>query len=926
MAIYDFKAIEAKWQARWKENNQYHTDVWADKPKFYILDMFPYPSGAGLHVGHPLGYISTSIFANYMRLKGYSVLRPMGFDSFGLPAENYAIQTGQHPAVTTQQNVSRYLTQLDMLGLGYDPATCFCTSDPNYYRWTQWIFLQLFDSWYDQEADKARPMADLVAIFEQQGNIGLQAATQYTESFSNTEWQAFSEREKQLILLQYRLAYTDNTYVNWCEALGTVLANEEVKDGLSERGGHPVERKLMRQWLLRITAYSERLLAGLDKVEWSAALVEMQKNWIGKSSGALVDFKIAEAAAQQPITVFTTRPDTLYGVSFLVLAPEHPIVSSLTTPEQQAEVESYIQYAAHRSERDRQAEVKHYTGAFTGSYATHPLTQAPIPIWIADYVLVGYGTGAIMAVPGHDKRDHAFATTFGLPIIQVIEGPDVQESANESKEGNLINSPLIDGLAVPAAIEQMIQHLEQTCIGQAKISYRFRDAIFSRQRYWGEPFPIEWDGDVPYAVSEVQLPVTLPQVERYSASGTGASPLAVLSDWVNMPNGRQRETDTMPGWAGSSWYFLRYIDPENTTTFADAQLLAKWMPVDLYVGGTEHAVGHLLYSRFWTKFLFDRGFIRFDEPFQKLVNQGMIQGVSAIAYREKTSNTFVSLPLPNPSSQYTPIHIDVNLAPGHVLDVTLFKQWRAEFADASFILNVDGQFICEAVVEKMSKSLHNVVNPDEVCAQHGVDTFRMYEMFLGPIEQSKPWSTQGISGVSGFLRRTCSLFFDEADQWAVVNETPTSDELKILHKTIKKVEEDIPALSFNTSVSQFMICVNELTKLKCRKRAILEPLVIILSPFAPHLCEELWEQLGHKASVLQASFPTFNPDYLVESSFEYPISINGKLRAKQTFDLQTPTDEMERLVLDLADVQKHIQGQKVKKIIVVSGKIINIVV
>jgi leucyl-tRNA synthetase len=924
MAQYDFLRIEKRWQQYWKENHIFHTTNETTKPKYYILDMFPYPSGAGLHVGHPLGYISTGILAQYKRLKGFNVLRPMGFDSFGLPAEQYAILTGTHPAVTTEKNIQRYKEQLEMLGLGYDPQREIRTSDPEYYKWTQWIFLQLFHSWYNQDTDRAEPIEELVAHFQKQGNQGIKAATSHVGYFTADEWNGLETLVQENILMEYRLAYTAYTYVNWCEALGTVLANEEVKDGLSERGGHPVERRLMRQWQLRITAYAERLLKGLETVEWNPSLIEMQKNWIGKSEGAKIFFPIADS--DKKLEIFTTRPDTIFGSTFMVIAPEHPLVGELTTSEQRQAVHDYVAAAMSRSERDRQSESKKATGVFTGSYALNPFTRTKIPIWIADYVLIGYGTGAIMAVPAHDERDYLFAKTFDLPIQSVIEGADVSTNAFPAKEGKMTNSEFLNGLEVKDAIRTAIQAVVDRGIGSAQTNYKLRDVTFSRQRYWGEPFPIVWKDGIARGVPESELPVTLPNVQSYKTTGTGESPLAAIDEWVNLPDGSRRETDTMPGWAGSSWYFFRYLDPNNPTKFVDPDLEKYWMPVDLYMGGSEHAVGHLLYARFWTKFLFDKGYVSVQEPFKKLINQGMILGRSSIIYKRKDADVFETMPLSEKEDRYIPIHADVRLVEDDALDIIGFKEWMKDYSDAEFILNSEGKFICDVEVEKMSKSLHNVVNPDDVCAQYGVDAFRMYEMFLGPIEQSKPWSTKGITGVFNFLRKFYSFFIGENDELLVTDEAPTAEELKILHQTIKKTEEDIERLSFNTTVAQFMICLNELSRLKCRKRAVLEPLLIVLCPFAPHITEELWERLGNQSSILQASFPQWKEEYLVESTFEYPISINGKMRLKIAFPLDCEPTEVEKQVLASEAVQKYLGENKVKKVVVVPGKIVNVVI
>ena len=923
MATYPFQEIEARWQQYWAENDCFRTGTDSSKPKYYILDMFPYPSGAGLHVGHPLGYVATGIIAHYKRLKGFNVLRPMGYDSFGLPAENYAIRTGTHPAITTEQNIARYRSQMERLGLAYDPHTEIRTSDPDYYRWTQWIFLQLYGSWFDRRAQRAKPIALLEEAFAQGGSAVVDASCSEHDPFTAEQWNAWDSNHRDRMLLNYRLAYLADTYVNWCEALGTVLANEEVKDGLSERGGHPVERRLMRQWCLRITAYAERLLEGLNGLDWPLSLIEMQRNWIGRSEGATIWFA-AETDARK-IEVFTTRPDTLFGVSFLVLAPEHPWVDELTTDAHRAEVHEYIRFAQRRSERDRLAEAKHYTGAFTGAYALHPFTGARLPIWIADYVLAGYGTGAIMAVPAHDGRDYAFARTFGLPIRPIIREANVEYEAYEAKSGTLINSQFLDGLSVQEATQRVLEELELQHLGRRRINYRLRDAIFSRQRYWGEPFPIVYREGLPHPVPVDELPVKLPEVQNYKSTGTGQSPLAAITDWVQLPDGSHRETDTMPGWAGSSWYFFRYISPHLESRFVDREQEKYWMPVDLYVGGAEHAVGHLLYSRFWTKVLYDLDEVSVDEPFHKLVNQGMIQGRSSLVYKRKSDHVFDSWPLKRPIDEYIPIHVDIHIVQNDVLDVEAFRKQFPEYREAVFNLNDQGQFICEARVEKMSKSLLNVVNPDDVCAKYGADSFRMYEMFMGPIEQHKPWDTNGVTGVHNFLRRTYSLYFNDEQVCKVEDVQAPPEALKILHQTLKKVSEDIERLSFNTAVAQFMICTNELTRLGCTSRVVLEPYAIALAPFAPHLAEELWHALGHRNTVFSAQWPDWNPAYLVENEFEYPVSVNGKLRFRQVLPLDLSLAEIENRIRELDALAKYTEGKPIKKLVIVPGKIINVV-
>lgn len=926
MSNYNPQKIEKDWQKKWRENGAYKVKSDSSKPKYYVLDMFPYPSGAGLHVGHPLGYIASDIVARYKRHQGFNVLHPMGFDAFGLPAEQYAIQTGQHPAVTTAQNIARYKEQLDNIGFGYDWDREVQTCDPNYYKWTQWIFCQLFSSWYDKTADKARPISELTDIFSKEGNATVNAHGDENPVFTAAEWNAKNEEEQQQTLLNYRMAYLANSMVNWCPELGTVLANEEVKDGLSERGGYPVFRVNMRQWFLRITAYADRLLFDLDAIDWTDALKEQQRNWIGRSEGASIVFDVQRH--EPKIEVFSTRPDTIYGATFMVLAPEHELVPAITTAEQKDEVDKYIDYAGKRSERDRMSEVKAVTGCFTGAYATNPLTGLPIPIWIADYVLAGYGTGAVMAVPGHDSRDYAFAKHFGLPIVQVVTDKNntinIDTESFDAKDGVLINSDILNGLSVGEAKKAIIAKLEEKGIGKGKINYRLRDAGFSRQRYWGEPFPIVYRNGLPYLVDESELPVTLPQVESYKPTGDGNSPLAALTDWVNTPNG-QRETNTMPGWAGSSWYFLRYMDPKNNNEFASKENVDYWQNVDLYLGGSEHATGHLLYVRFWTKFLYDIGKVPVTEPAKKLINQGMIQGTSAFVYRVNGTNKFVSNNLKK-DYETTAIHIDVNIVENNVVDLDKLRAWRDEFKDAEFITE-NGKYIVGSEVEKMSKRWHNVVNPDDVVAKYGADTLRLYEMFLGPLEQSKPWNTNGIEGVYRFLGKLWKLYNIGEDSKAQLSEeAPTPDELKILHKTIKKTAEDIDGFSFNTTVSAFMICVNELSQLKCTKRQILEPLLVCLSPYAPHIAEELWAACGNTNGILDVEFPKFNPEYLVENTFSYPVSINGKTRQQMEFALDADQETIKAAVLANEIVQKWMEDKPLKKFILVKGRIINVVV
>lgn len=923
----EIKKIEKKWQDKWAAEGVYKVSNTSTKPKYYVLDMFPYPSGAGLHVGHPLGYIATDIVSRYKRIKGFNVLHPMGFDAFGLPAEQYAIQTGQHPAVTTAKNVETYKRQLKQIGFSFDWDREVQTSDPAYYKWTQWIFMQLFNSWYNKSLDKAEPIETLIAAFERSGTEGITAVSaEHTPTFTSAQWKSWNDKEREEILQHFRIAYLSETMVNWCAALGTVLSNDEVKDGVSERGGYPVERIKMMQWSMRITAYAERLLQGLDNIDWPEPLKEMQRNWIGKSIGCELDFKIE--GHDDKIRVFTTRIDTIYGVTFMVIAPEHDLVEKITTEEQREEVTRYIEVARNRSERERMSEVKRITGAFTGAYVINPFNQEKIPVWIADYVLAGYGTGAVMAVPSSDTRDYAFAKHFNLPIIDVLEGPtsDITKENFEPKSGKIINSDFLNGLPWNEAIEKALKKTEDLGIGVRKINYRMRDAIFGRQRYWGEPFPVYYNDGIPQLVSEKDLPITLPEINEYKPTENGEPPLARATDWKYRRDEASYpfELTTMPGWAGSSWYWFRYMDPKNETEFCSKEAQHYWKDVDLYMGGSEHATGHLLYSRFWCKALKDLGYVEAEEPFKKLINQGHIQGMSKFVYRVNGTNKFVSAGL---RKQYdvTPLHADISFVQNDVLDIDAFKNWRDDFRDAEFILE-DGKYICGTEVEKMSKSKYNVVNPDDIVSTYGADTLRMYEMFLGPLELSKPWNTNGIDGVFKFLRRFWNLFHDNKGDVTVTDAAPTKDELKVLHKTLKKIEEDIDRFSFNTSVSEFMICCNELSSMKCNKRSVLEPLVIALSPFAPHITEELWEKLGHKESILYATFPTFDEKYLVENSFEYPISINGKVRAKMNFALDMPKEDIEKLVVASESVQKWTEGKAPKKVIIVQGKIVNVVV
>ena len=924
MAEYNFREIEQKWQGKWSEKGTYVAEIDPLRPKFYSLDMFPYPSGAGLHVGHPLGYIASDIVSRFKLLKGFNVLHPMGYDSFGLPAEQYAIQTGQHPALTTEQNISRYTEQLKNIGFAFDWDREVRTSDPSYYKWTQWIFMQLFNSYYDQEAEKALSIGSLVARFEQEGNSKVKAVCdEGSPSVTKEEWLDFSEQQKQQLLLHYRLTFLAETTVNWCPALGTVLSNDEVKEGFSERGGHPVERKKMMQWSMRITAYADRLLKGLDPLDWSEPIKEMQRNWIGKSIGAEVVFAIKDS--NQKIQVFTTRVDTIHGVTYLALAPESDLAAELITDSERATAETYIQQAKNRSERERMSDVKTISGAFTGSYAINPFNGEEIPVWIADYVLAGYGTGAVMAVPAHDERDYNFARHFGLKIRQVIEG-SMENGSFPGKGGIVINSGNLTGLTMKEAMKKCIAFLEEQGIGRGKVQYRMRDAIFTRQRYWGEPLPVYFKDGLPYLIEEKDLPLVLPEVDKYLPTEDGEPPLGRAKNWTYQTSEGEfpLELSTMPGWAGSSWYFFRYMDPSNTNSFADKDKTDYWGAVDLYIGGSEHATGHLLYSRFWTKFLYDIGAVSIDEPFQKMINQGMIQGRSNFVYRIKGSNTFVSLGLKD-NHDTSAMHVDVNIVHNDQLNLEKFKAWRPDLANAEFILE-DGKYHCGAEVEKMSKSKYNVVNPDDIIERYGADTLRLYEMFLGPLEQFKPWNTNGIDGVYKFLRKLWNLYHPGNGGFAI-SETPASKgEFKALHKAIKKMEEDMTNYSFNTSVSSFMICVNELTALGCNKREVVQPLAILISPYAPHIAEELWSLLGQTTSITRAAFPEFREEYLVESNFEYPVMINGKLRAKLDLPLTLTVPEIEKVALEDAQVQKWLEGKAPKKVIIVPGKIVNLVV
>ena len=919
---YNFKEVEKKWQSYWQENKTYRVEVDPSKPKYYVLDMFPYPSGAGLHVGHPLGYIASDIYSRYKHLKGFNVLHPMGYDAYGLPAEQYAIQTGQHPAITTEKNIRRYREQMDKIGFSFDWDREIRTCDPEYYKWTQWTFIQMFNSFYCYDEQKAMPITELVKAFETVGTQGLNVACGEEMNFTAEEWKRKSTKEQQEILLNYRLAYLADTMVNWCPQLGTVLANDEVKEGLSLRGGYPVVQKKMRQWSLRVSAYAQRLLDGLDNIDWSDSLKDIQRNWIGRSQGADVKFDVKDSDLK--LEIFTTRPDTIFGVSFMVLAPESDYVKPLTTPEQADAVAEYLDYVSKRTERERQTEVKKVTGVFPGSYAINPFTNEAIPIWISEYVLSGYGTGAIMAVPGHDSRDYAFAKHFNLPIVPVIddgEGHDMSEGSYDAKAGKMINSGIINGMEVKEAIAYIAGEVEKRGIGKSKINYRLRDAIFSRQRYWGEPFPVYYKDDLPYMLDESKLPLELPEVDKYLPTESGEPPLGRAKNWKT-EDGYPLELNTMPGFAGSSAYFLRYMDPHNNNTLVDHEICNYWKNVDLYLGGSEHATGHLIYARFWNMFLYDLGVACEEEPFKKLINQGMIQGRSNFVYRIQGTNTFVSVGL---KDQYktTEIHVDVNIVKNDVLDQDAFRAWMPEYANAEFILE-NGKYICGWAIEKMSKSMFNVVNPDTIIEEYGADTLRLYEMFLGPLEFSKPWDTQGIDGVYKFLRKFWRLF-QVGEDFSVSDEAPSKEELKVLHKTIKKVEYDIENFSFNTSIPAFMICTNELTALKCNKRAVLEPLVIALAPFAPHMAEELWSLLGHSQSITKESFPKWEEKFLVEDAFEYPVSFNGKVRFKLSMPLTATNADIEAAVKAAPESTKWLEGKEIKKMIIVPKKIVNVV-
>jgi len=971
---YQFKEIEKRWQAFWAKNNTFKTEDDSIKPKYYVLDMFPYPSGTGLHVGHPLGYIASDIIARYKRHKGFNVLHPMGYDSFGLPAEQYAIQTGQHPAITTNQNIARYRDQLDKMGFSFDWNREVRTSNPEYYKWTQWIFIQIYNSWYNKSSKKAEKISSLINEFENFGNNKVNAfCDESVKLFSAQEWKLFSEKEKSDTLMAYRLAYLGEAYVNWCPSLGTVLANDEIKDGLSERGGYAVERKLMKQWSMRISAYAQRLIDDLDIIDWSESIKESQRYWIGKSEGTSLKFKIIDSNfdAENYIEVFTTRPDTIFGVTFITLAPENELVLKITSKEQKVEVDDYIIKTKNRSERERQSDVTKISGVFLGAYAENPFNGHKIPIWIGDYVLVGYGTGAVMSVPAHDSRDYAFAKHFNLPILEVVKGGDLSKESYDAKEGILINSNFLNGLPVKEAFNKAIEEIEKRFLGKRKTNYRLRDAVFGRQRYWGEPIPIYYKDGIPFELSENELPLLLPEVDKFLPTEDGEPPLArALESWKK--DGKYNyETTTMPGWAGSSWYFLRYMDSTNNSVFANKKLTDYWKQIDLYIGGSEHATGHLLYVRFWTKILFDLGLIDIEEPAKKLINQGMIQGRSNFIYwlspiissssdinLSNLSRIFISKSIANliekkddtiidftkkiisqkikkefPKLQDFNIekisvlksHVDVNIVTNDLLDIDAFKEWRTEYANADFIKEENGDFICDHEVEKMSKSKWNVVSPDDICDKFGADTLRLYEMFLGPIEQSKPWNTNGISGVSGFLKKLWRLFFQNSEIF-VSDDNPSKGELRTLHKTIKKITEDIERFSFNTSVSNFMICVNELTEVKCNKRVILEPLLILISPYAPHISEELWNIIGHKESISLEKFPICQEEFLINESFNYPISFNGKMRLNIELPANLTIEEIEKEVMNRADVKKYLEDKAPKKIIIVPNKIVNIVI
>lgn len=920
---YNHKNIEQRWQQYWRENKIYKTEINKDKPKFYVLDMFPYPSGAGLHVGHPLGYIASDIYSRYKRLQGFNVLHPMGYDAYGLPAEQYAIQTGQHPEITTRNNIARYRSQLDKIGFCYDWDREIKTCDPEYYKWTQWAFIKMFNHYYDTALQKAMPIDSLIANFNERGTEGINAACSEDLSFTADQWKAMDEKQKSDTLMNYRIAYLGNTMVNWCPKLGTVLANDEVSEGVSIRGGYPVEQKLMYQWCLRVSAYAQRLLTGLDSIDWTDSLKETQRNWIGRSEGAEMIFPIDGSDVE--LQIFTTRADTVFGVTFMVLAPESEYVDMVTTPDCKETVKEYIDSIKHKTERERMIDKK-VSGVFTGAYAINPLSGKKIPVWVSDYVLAGYGTGAIMAVPAHDSRDYAFARHFDLPVIPLIEGADVSEQSFDAKSGKMINSACegldLNGLDVKDAIAATKKYIADKGIGKVKVNYRLRDAIFSRQRYWGEPFPVYYKDGVPCMMDEKNLPLLLPEVDKYLPTESGEPPLGRAKNWTSA-DGYPIELCTMPGFAGSSAYYLRYMDPHNNDALVSEEADAYWRNVDLYIGGTEHATGHLIYSRFWNKFLYDLGVVCEEEPFKKLINQGMIQGRSNFVYRIKDTNTFVSYNL-RKEYDVTPIHVDVNIVSNDILDTEAFKKWRPEFETAEFILE-DGKYVCGYAVEKMSKSMFNVINPDDIVDKYGADTLRLYEMFLGPLEQSKPWDTNGIDGVNRFLKKLWSLFY-KGDQWLVTDDEPTKESLKSIHKLIKKVTGDIENFSYNTSISAFMICVNELTQQRCHNKSVLEQLLIVLAPFAPHITEELWHQIGHETTVCDAQWPKYNEDYLKEDNVTYAVSFNGKARFNMEVAADTPREEVERMALENEGSAKWIGDKSIRKIIVVPGKIVNIVI
>ena len=920
---YNHKDIEAKWQKYWKDNKTYKTEIDTARKKFYVLDMFPYPSGAGLHVGHPLGYIASDIYSRFKRLQGFNVLHPMGYDAYGLPAEQYAIQTGQHPEITTKVNIDRYRSQLDKIGFCYDWDREVRTCNPDYYKWTQWAFIRMFNSYYDNNSQMAKPIADLEKVFATEGSKGINAACTKNLEFTADEWNKMDEKSKSDTLMNYRIAYLGNTMVNWCPKLGTVLANDEVSEGVSIRGGYPVEQKLMYQWCLRVSAYAQRLLDGLDTVDWTDSLKETQRNWIGRSEGAEMIFKVADSDVE--LEIFTTRADTVFGVTFMVLAPESAYVDMVTTPSQKAQVDAYISSIRHKTERERMIDKK-VTGVFTGAYAVNPLTGDKIPVWVSDYVLAGYGTGAIMAVPAHDSRDYAFARHFDLPVIPLIEGADVSKESFDAKSGKMINSkgPELDlnGMEVKEAIAAAKKFISEKGIGKVKVNYRLRDAIFSRQRYWGEPFPVYYKDGVPHMMDESSLPLLLPEVDKFLPTETGEPPLGRAKNWKT-DDGYPIELCTMPGFAGSSAYYLRYMDPKNNNELVGRQANDYWRNVDLYIGGTEHATGHLIYSRFWNKFLFDTGVVCEEEPFRKLINQGMIQGRSNFVYRIKDTNTFVSYNL-KADYDVTPIHVDVNIVSNDILDIEAFRAWRPEFNNAEFVLE-DGKYVCGYAVEKMSKSMFNVVNPDDIVERYGADTLRLYEMFLGPLEQSKPWDTNGIDGVNRFIRKLWNLFY-KGDTLLVTDGEPSKDELKSIHKLIKKVTADIENFSFNTSISAFMICVNELTQLKCHKKLVLEQLVVLLAPFAPHVCEELWHVLGNDSTVCDAAWPVHNEEYLKEDNVTYAVSFNGKARYNIEVPADMPADDVQKIALEHEGAAKWTEGKTIVKVIVVPRKIVNVVV